>query len=352
MANQQKGVCQQKREQNDRERTKFRLIIVGLHRRDILPSHALILNLARYPHTVAANMEGTTTTEPILAILGHPIAGNPSQFAIERALREMELDWRVLSFDVSVDNIPTALEGFHVLGIRGVLVDPSVSHAVARWARGKMLTVSPEEAASTDQPSEPTETSSDLNVQNDSKHASDNEASDVSLGEADTSTLPTVDCLYRDEHGQFRASCELANWLSLTITKIDASGVTHDPDESSAWVWIGEPDQEAIPICAIPRGKVISLPPDPNTLENATFIVIFDQRELELEDWPRDDGSTIIIDLTPGHPNRQQLEALGYRVIDEMERRLATLCGCLMRWSEKDAPREVISDALEEYLGV
>ena len=38
-------------------------------------------------------MEGTT--EPILVVIGNPIAGNPMQFAIERSLRALELDWRV-----------------------------------------------------------------------------------------------------------------------------------------------------------------------------------------------------------------------------------------------------------------
>ena len=56
-------------------------------------------------------MDGTT--EPIIAVLGHPIAGNPSQFAFESALQSMELDWRVVSFDVSPEDIPAALQGFY-----------------------------------------------------------------------------------------------------------------------------------------------------------------------------------------------------------------------------------------------
>ena len=48
-------------------------------------------------------MDGTT--EPIIAVIGHPIAGNPSQLALERALRAMDLDWRVLSFDVKPDDM-------------------------------------------------------------------------------------------------------------------------------------------------------------------------------------------------------------------------------------------------------
>ena len=59
------------------------------------------------------------STEPIIAVIGHPIAGNPSQFAVERALQSMDFDWRVLSFDVLPEDVASALEGFAVTGIAG-----------------------------------------------------------------------------------------------------------------------------------------------------------------------------------------------------------------------------------------
>ena len=81
------------------------------------------------------------TTEPVIAVLGHPIAGNASQFALERAFAAMQLDWRVLSFDVKSANLQMALDGLDVLGVEGVLIDPSLSDAARQWAQAKSLQV-------------------------------------------------------------------------------------------------------------------------------------------------------------------------------------------------------------------
>ncbi|MEM6691287.1 MAG: hypothetical protein AAF664_17810 [Planctomycetota bacterium] len=72
-------------------------------------------------------MEGIT--EPCLAILGHPIAGNPSQLAIERALKSIGKDWRVSSFDVAPKDFDKAMAGLDVLGFHGVWLDSTLSNA-------------------------------------------------------------------------------------------------------------------------------------------------------------------------------------------------------------------------------
>ena len=77
------------------------------------------------------------TTEPVIAVLGHPIAGNATQFALERAFAAMQIDWRVLSFDVAPSKLHLALEGLDVLGVEGVLIDPSLSDAAKLWASNK-----------------------------------------------------------------------------------------------------------------------------------------------------------------------------------------------------------------------
>ena len=94
------------------------------------------------------------------------------------------------------------------------------------------------------------------------------------------------------------------------------------------------------------------MPPDPQRVLQADFIVLAETGEVDAEDWPADDGSTIVIDLTEGHPERDRLEELGYHFVDEFERRSATLAGCLRRWTGLPAPHDVICDAIEEYLGV
>ncbi len=265
-------------------------------------------------------MEGTEgTTEPIIAILGHPIAGNPSQFALERALRAMNLEWRALSFDVEEKDIAAALDGFEVLGIRGVLVDASVGAAVGKWCATKI----------------------------------------PAAGDPSDSA---IDCLYRDQDGTLRSSCELGHWLRSSKpepepdTENDQDAEPTDeaetPSAAEDWLWLGESDSADSVLCAVPRCEHLQSPPDPQRVAKADFIVLADTGELESEDWPLDDGSTVVIDLTEGHPEQARLEELGYRVVDEIQRRGGTLCACLKRWTGQEPARDVIRDAIEEYLGV
>jgi hypothetical protein len=96
--------------------------------------------------------------------------------------------------------------------------------------------------------------------------------------------------------------------------------------------------------------------PDPDLVAHAHLIVIAENSNgpvgLEVEDWPADDGSTLVLDLTEGHPDQPAIKQLGYRVVTRLDRRIGTLQGCLQRWTGKTPSKEVIQDAIEEYLGV
>jgi hypothetical protein len=242
-------------------------------------------------------MDGTT--EPIIAVIGHPIAGNPSQFAVERALREMKLDWRVLSFDVDPEDVAAAIEGFSVIGVAGVLIDPSVTSSASRWYTQK-------------------------------------------ASEADDSP---IDCLYRDDQ-KFVASYERRGWVDDLITE-------HAGEQR---ILLGD-FLDDLPLCRDGFSEdSISLPPDPDLIEDADVIVISQGSDeavsLDTEDWPKSDGSTLVIDLTAGHPDQALIRQLGYRVAGELEQQTGTLQRCLERWTGINPSGEVIHDAIEEYFGV
>ena len=242
-------------------------------------------------------MDGTT--EPIIAVIGHPIAGNPSQFAVERALHEMKLEWRVLSFDVAPDDIAAALEGFSVTGIAGVLIDPSVEAAASRWYAEK---------------------TSDPDV--------------------------VIDCLFRDQDSNLVGSYEQLAWVDDRIAQ-------HAGERR---IWLGDSLQHS-PISRDGFAEQpVSVPPEPDLIARADLIVIAHGASeptcLEAEDWPEDDGSTLVIDLTLGHPEQPLIRQLGYVVAGNLERQIGTLQRCLARWTGNKASAEVIYDAIEEYLGV
>lgn len=79
-----------------------------------------------------------TPIETIVAILGHPVAGNPMQFAMETAASAAHVNLRVLSFDVPPDQQDAALDALAVLGVTGVVLqgDPCSPASVLHRPRG------------------------------------------------------------------------------------------------------------------------------------------------------------------------------------------------------------------------
>lgn len=74
-------------------------------------------------------MDGTT--EPIIAIMGHPIAGNPTQFALETGFNAAQIDCRFLSIDLPTGKTAAAVAGMDAMNFRGIWVTPSCRKAAA-----------------------------------------------------------------------------------------------------------------------------------------------------------------------------------------------------------------------------
>ncbi|MDA8743204.1 hypothetical protein N9N28_01110 [Rubripirellula amarantea] len=251
-------------------------------------------------------MDGTT--EPIIVVIGHPIAGNPSQLAIERSLAKLGLEWRVLSFDVAPDDVAKALDGFSVTGIQGVMIDPSIRNQAMQWY-----------------------------------------AQYAELDEA-----AVIDCLDMGDDGRFKGTYERKNWINDLI----------DSREFETTRWIGElpSDGEAIPPVVDPDKLSAApslIPPEPETIAAADLILLADlpaeineDDPLEAEAWPENDGTSLVIDLTSGHVDAARIARRGYQFVSALEIQTGTLQRCLHRWTGEDVSSETIAEAIEEYLGV
>ena len=68
--------------------------------------------------------------QDIVCCLGESVAGNPTQFMMERALEEASLDTRVLTLEVAVDDIEPAMQGMRAMRMRGALLLPPHRAAV------------------------------------------------------------------------------------------------------------------------------------------------------------------------------------------------------------------------------
>jgi shikimate dehydrogenase len=61
----------------------------------------------------------SSSVQPVLALLGLPVAGNPAQYMVEKALAHHGLDWRYLSVEVAPERLEDAVRGMRAMGFRG-----------------------------------------------------------------------------------------------------------------------------------------------------------------------------------------------------------------------------------------
>lgn len=54
-----------------------------------------------------------------MAVFGQPVAGNPTQYMMEKAFAAVGLDWRYLTLEVAPENLADAVRGMRAMGFRG-----------------------------------------------------------------------------------------------------------------------------------------------------------------------------------------------------------------------------------------
>jgi shikimate dehydrogenase len=69
--------------------------------------------------------------QPLVACLGNPVAGNPTQFVMSRIARDAELDWRFFTSQVDLAAFEPAFRGVQALGMAGLAILPPFQSLVA-----------------------------------------------------------------------------------------------------------------------------------------------------------------------------------------------------------------------------
>ncbi|MEO2045310.1 MAG: shikimate dehydrogenase [Pirellulales bacterium] len=62
--------------------------------------------------------------QDVCCLMGMPVAGNPTQYMLEKAFEAARVDWRFLTFEVSPRDFEGALRGARIFGFRGILLAP------------------------------------------------------------------------------------------------------------------------------------------------------------------------------------------------------------------------------------
>lgn len=67
--------------------------------------------------------------QEMVGCLGQPVAGNPTQYMLEKAFASAGLDWRYLTFEVPPEKLADAIKGLRALGFKGA--NFTIPHKVA-----------------------------------------------------------------------------------------------------------------------------------------------------------------------------------------------------------------------------
>ena len=71
--------------------------------------------------------------QPLLALLASHVGGNPTQYMFERAFAHHDLDWRYLTFEIEPESLGDAVRGLRALGFRGAHCADPYKQAVLPW---------------------------------------------------------------------------------------------------------------------------------------------------------------------------------------------------------------------------
>ena len=64
----------------------------------------------------------TRPQQDVCCLMGDPIAGNPTQYMLEKAFAVADLDWRFLTFEVTAQDFEAALRGARIFDFQGVML--------------------------------------------------------------------------------------------------------------------------------------------------------------------------------------------------------------------------------------
>lgn len=72
----------------------------------------------------------TLSQQDVCCLIGQPIAGNPTQYMLEKAFEAARLDWRFLTFEVAAEDLEGALRGARIFGFHGIMLAPPHRNSV------------------------------------------------------------------------------------------------------------------------------------------------------------------------------------------------------------------------------
>ncbi|MGD0519367.1 MAG: shikimate dehydrogenase [Thermoguttaceae bacterium] len=280
----------------------------------------------------------SSSVPPILALLAQPVSGNPTQYMIEKAFAHHDLDWRYLSFEVGAEDLGYAIRGLKALGFYGGhFGDPHKQTAIPLLDRT-------------------TETAAAIGAVNLFYREGDVLAGDNVEGKGVMQAIGRI----IDPAGKrfvLLGAGRLARATALELAAAGAGEITVvNRSESRANELVGLlAAKYQVPVSAAPWQHEYALPVEADVLIHATSIgrqnddailpLLFDglRPELLVADVSTDPPQTLLL---------QEAAARGCKTVDGLSIFIEQVALAVKLWTGVDPDRNVLRDAVEEYLEV
>jgi shikimate dehydrogenase len=281
----------------------------------------------------------TSSSVPsILALLAQPVSGNPTQYMIEKAFAHHDLDWRYLTFEVGPENLGDAIHGLKALGFFGGHIGDPHKHSVIPLLNRI------------------TETAAAIGAVNLFYRDGDELVGDNVEGKA---VLPAIKRIIDPIGKRFvlLGAGKLARATVLELAAVGAAEITIvNRTEARANELVGLLSAKyQVPISAVQWQGEYAVPVEADVLINATSIerqnddivvpLFFDSLRPEL----------LVVDVSTDPPQTRLLHEAaqrGCKTVDGLSIFIEQVSLALKLWTGVDPSRDVLRDAVEEYLEV
>jgi shikimate dehydrogenase len=280
----------------------------------------------------------SSSVPPILALLAQPVGGNPTQYLVEKAFAHHDLDWRYLSFEVGAEGLPEAMRGLKVLGFYGGhLGDPHKQTVIPLLDRT-------------------TETAAAVGAVNVFYRRGDALEGDNLEGKGVLQAIRRI----ADPAGKrciLLGAGKIARATALELAAAGAGGITIvNRDESRANELLGLLAAKCqVPVSVVQWQGEYAVPAEADVLIHTTSIGRQDGNALVPLLYDSLRPELLVADVSTDPPQTRLLHEAagrGCKTVDGLSIFIEQVALAVKLWTGVDPDRDVLRDAVEEYLEV
>jgi len=278
----------------------------------------------------------SSAVQPILALLSSEPGANPMQYMIEQAFAHHGLDWRYLTLEVTPENLPDAIGGMRAMGFHG-------GHCGQPHKRAVLPLV--------DRLTETAEIAGAANIlfRDDDALVGDN-----------TEGQGLVECLRRkidltEKCVVLLGAGGAARAVAIELARAGAAEivVVNRTEQRAAALagLLGE--RFSVAATAEPWNGDYHVPDRANVLIHATSLAQGDSDSLPPLDLESLRPELLVADMTLDAPHTRLLDEAhgrGCAVIDGLDSHIEQTALALQLWTNVDPDREIMREAIEEFL--